>query len=159
MINVMSRRVVRFCEIGAVSLAAAGCASNGPWFSAGPHPASLSGTWIDQELSTARDTVAWILDSHGSDRTLHLSMVTDQNGRPNLRRREVVSGIWYTEGDPADSAARTLCHKRRARDGGSCVHYQLDTVTVNQVRLRRLTMFDFTGRARTPSRVLLERLP
>lgn len=138
----------------------AACTSGG-FFSLGPRPAELAGVWIDSSLASATDTVAWVLDPDGTDRTLRVSISRDSAGHPMAKQSTQRYGYWYLNGAMSDTAHRALCFKMRPRDGASCYHFQLDTVSGSAaaVRRRRLTIVGYRGQRHTRDRTLLERLP
>ncbi len=139
-------------------LSAAACAS-GQWFSTGPKPVALAGTWVDTSKVTATDTVAWVLRPDGWDGTLYVTVRVGRHGTPEVRERLQHYGYWYLSGDIADTASRQLCFKRRSRDGGTCVRFRVDTLTTDGISRRLLTVFGYAGRTHTRDRYLLERLP
>ena len=61
-----------------------GCASG--WFTAGPRPAALIGSWVDSSLTSAGDTVVWVLGKNGVDKRLRVEpRTTEPSGRPLSR--------------------------------------------------------------------------
>jgi hypothetical protein len=123
----------------------------------GPKPHELVGVWIDSAKATPSDTIAWILGADGDDRTLHIQVSRDANGVASVQTDHKRYGFWYSDGDIGDTASRKLCVKRRAREGGTCTHFRLDTTTVTM--RRRLTLYGYRTSHGVNDRVLLERLP
>ena len=106
----------------------------------------LAAAWIDSASTTARDTVVWVLAPSGDDRRLILSVRRDALGRETIRRNEKSAGVWYLQGSLTDTTQRAICYKKRARDGGTCVHFTLDSIRLaNGTQRRRLTVRDFPG--------------
>jgi hypothetical protein len=141
----------------AVLVLAAGCAGGSRnWFSPGPRPLEIAGVWIDVALSSPSDTVAWILAPSGSNRTSHISVGQDSRGVPSTVAHEKSNGLWYLSGRLGDTTTQAICYKRRARDGGTCLRFQMDTVSGPRL-LRRLRVFSYSGDHRNGARVFLER--
>lgn len=142
-----------------VCLALLACTPGQRWFSLGPRPPELSGEWIDSGKTTATDTSVWVLTPGGRDQTLHITVRQDA-GSAAVERKTTDYGFWYTEGSLADSSSRALCIKRRARDGGTCYAFRLDTVrsAENGMR-RRLLVGGYKGNGPASDRVLTERQP
>ena len=140
--------------IGAMAIAA--CAPGGRLFTPGPRPVELAGAWIDSAATTAHDSIVWILAPNGDDRMLALSVRPDSSGRETIHRDEKSAGFWYLQGALTDTAGRVICYKKRARNGGTCVHFTLDSIRLaNGMQRRRLTVRDFPGAAGLPPRVFL----
>ena len=114
--------------------------------------------WIDVAKTTPTDTLAWLLEPNGADRTLQVRQLRDDAGevrREELRRSY---GAWYMSGELRDTTGRALCFKPHARFGPTCFGFRLDTLTAAPVR-RRLTIIGYRGNHSTADRVLIERLP
>ena len=135
-----------------------GCASNSLWFHAGPRPPELTGIWIDEEKTTAADTVAWSLGAGGDDLTLHFKALRDSAGVIRVERSEQRYGAWYLSGDLSDTVRRAICFQRRPRDGATCRGFRVDTLPGVPVH-RRLTVLGYPGAHHVSKRVLVERLP
>lgn len=149
-----SQRVFLMClGIGACSSARGGL------FSLGPRPAELAGMWIDSAKTTALDSSVWILAPDGADRRLHITVSRAADGLPRVDRDDKRYGLWYLAGPLADTAKRALCYQRRARDGGSCVRFRIDTITGGGATRRRLVILGFRGEREATPQVFLERLP
>ena len=146
------------CGLLAVLIVSAACASSGGLFSAGPRPSELAGIWIDKVKTTPTDTLAWVLDPDGADRTLEVRYKRDEAGV--LSREEVKRsyGVWYIEGRMQDTASRALCIKPHARFGATCYPFRLDTLATSPFR-RRLTVRGYRGNHSVSDRVLVERVP
>lgn len=144
--------------LAALLLSTGACASSGGLFSVGPKPRELVGIWIDSAKATPSDTIAWILGADGDDRTLHIHVSRDAKGVASVETDDKRYGFWYSSGEMADTASLKLCVKRRARDGGTCTHFRLDTTTTQPLR-RRLTLYGYRTSHGINDRVLLERLP
>ena len=155
--NNLSRRQMKLCVMTAGLVIAAGCAPGTRWFSAGPRPIEIAGIWIDAGATTAVDTVAWVLAPNGDDRGLHLKVERDASGGVVVRRDEKKHGFWYLEGALGDTARRAICYKKRARNGGTCVHFALDTTREGGILRRRLTVRDFPGEKTPGGHVFIER--
>ena len=136
---------------------AVGCAPGAPWFSPGPRPADLAGVWIDVSATTASDTVARVLAPNGDDRGLRLKVERGASGGVVVRRDEKKYGFWYLQGALEDTARRAICYKKRARDGGTCVHFALDTTREGGILRRRLTVRDFPGERAPGGYAFIER--
>ena len=152
------RRTLRIGALGVAAMIATACASSGGLFSVGPKPRELVGVWIDSAKTTAFDTLAWVLASNGDDGTLHVTVMRDPQGTLVAQSEEKRYGFWYLEGDLHDTSGRAFCVKPRARDGGTCTRFRMDTLNTRPVR-RRLVMINYHGAHHTADRVLLERLP
>ena len=157
--NTLSRREMKLSVMTAGLVIAAGCAPGARWFGAGPRRSEVAGEWIDVGATTAGDTVAWVLSSDGHDRALHLKVERDASGGVGVRRDEKKYGFWYLEGTRRDTARRAICYKKRARNGGTCVHFSLDTTHEGGIVRRRLTVRDFPGEKMPGGRAFIERLP
>jgi hypothetical protein len=144
----------------ALAVGAAGCASaDGGLFSLGPRPVELAGVWIDSVKTTTSDSSMWVLTPRGADRMLRIHIVTEASGAMRIRRDDTRYGSWYLAGALADTAKRTLCVKRRPRDGASCMRFRLDTISSDHISRRRVTILEYRGDRTTSDRVLLERFP
>ena len=152
------RRTLRNGALGVTAMIATACASSSGLFSVGPKPRELAGVWIDSAKTTALDTLAWVLGSNGDDGTLHLTVKRDPQGMPIVQSEEKRYGFWYLEGNLSDTTGRAFCVKPRARNGGTCTRFRMDTLNTLPVR-RRLVMINYRGAHHTADRVLLERLP
>jgi hypothetical protein len=131
-----------------------GCAS-GSLFHSGPRPPELVGTWVDSAASTPADTLAWVLGGDGDYRTLTIRARSDNRERSASKAEERHYAQWYLSGSLADTLRREFCFKRRARDGGSCMRFRLDTLADGR---RRLRMIGYADQAHPRERVLTERL-
>jgi hypothetical protein len=138
-------------------LLTAACASgSGSWFSFGPRPPEIAGVWIDVALTSPSDTVAWILAPNGADRTRHTSVTRDGRGALSVAVRETSNGFWYLSGRLEDTTNRAICYKRRARDGGTCLRFRMDTLPT-PLFIRRLTVLGYRGERLKEERVFVER--
>jgi hypothetical protein len=130
-----------------------GCASGSP-FHSGPRSPELVGTWVDSAASTPTDTVAWDLASNGDFRTLAIRSRTT----PGDSLSGIIDGRhyaeWFVSGSMSDTSRREFCFKRRARNGGSCMHFEIDRMPDGR---RRLRLSGYADRERTGQRVLTER--
>ena len=152
----------RTCRVATVigAMIVSGCAPGTRLFSPGPRPMELAVAWIDSASTTARDTVVWVLAPSGEDRRLMLSVRRDALGRETIRRGEKSAGIWYLQGSLTDTTQRAICYKKRARDGGPCVHFTLDSIRLaNGTQRRRLTVRDFPGASDPLPRVFFAARP
>ena len=140
-----------------IVVVAAGCASGSHWFQAGPRPSELVGVWIDVEKTTEADTVAWVLEEDGDDRTLHLRVLRDTGGGTRIERNDRRYGSWYLFGDIADTAGRMICFKQRPRDGATCRTFRLDSLPGLPLH-RRLTILGYPGEHHVSGRVLVQRV-
>ena len=131
-----------------------GCAS-GSLFHSGPRPSQLVGTWIDSATSTPADSSAWVLKSNGDYRMLKIRGRRDDREPQTNRYEDHHYAQWYLSGSLADTSRREFCFKRRARNGGSCMRFQLDTLPSGQ---RRLRMLGYANQAPRRVWVLTERL-
>ena len=122
-----------------------------------PHPAALSGQWVDSLRTSAADTSVWILAPNGDD--LSLRLVHDASARAEaVSTRPERYGRWYLKGALDDVAGRALCFTRRpGRDAPSCVAFVLDTITVAGTPRRRLFLRAYESSHGREDRVLLER--
>ena len=119
--------VTVFAWSGLASLAA--CMPRpGGWFSLGPAPAAIAGQWVDVARSSPTDTVVWMLQADGLERTLHVHVRTGGDGQPIVATERRARRYWYLAGGLADRVGRRLCFKARARDGPTCVAFRLDTL-------------------------------
>ena len=144
--------------IGAMIIS--GCAPGTRLFSPGPRPKELAGAWVDSASTTARDTVVWVLTPSGDDRRLMLSVRRDALGRETIHRNEKSAGVWYLQGSLTDTTQRAICYKKRALDGGTCVHFTLESTRLaNGTQSRRLTVRDFPGASDMPPRVFFASQP
>ena len=152
----LSRRVA-LVRAGRASMS--GCAAEWEWFTAGPRPSDLAGVWIDASKATPSDTVAWVLDHNGSDRTLAIKECHDTDGRARIARSERRYGVRYLQGSLAATADRVLRFETNPRVGGSCVACQRDTLRVPGAlgSRRRLLIRNHEGQRNTRDGVLLER--
>lgn len=151
----MSKSWIR--ALGSLFLAA--CASTGgSLFHRGTLPASLAGSWADSTKSTPADTSVWLLTPAGEDRNVRLRIVGGPNGQ-HIDSSSSRYGSWYLSGTLADTSGRALCILRRARDGGSCMHFRLDTIERAGQRRRRLEILGYVGARSVGKRVLIERRP
>lgn len=152
----MFNRNVRY----AIVLGLVACSPTGSnLLSFGPRPAKLIGTWIDSSKTTPADSSIWLLAADGADRSMRVLIGTMSDGSPHASRSETNFGYWYVSGTLGDTLRQALCFKRRARNGGTCVAFRLDTVVVNGRAQRRLLLSDYKGQHHTTNRVLLERAP
>jgi hypothetical protein len=149
-------RVLTITVLGALTLA--GCHPAGGWFSRGPAPAQLAGFWVDSARSSSTDSSIWVLTPEGVDRRVRIRLLNDRQD-PRVKRDDSKFGRWYLSGDMSDSLGRALCTVRRARDGGSCMTFRLDTVSRDGASRRRLVILGFRGERQTAERILLERMP
>jgi hypothetical protein len=101
-----------------------GCASGG-WFHRGPRPAALVGTWFDSAASTNGDTTLWVLAAGGGRRIVH-DVAVKAHEAPGITRQETYADQWYVTDVNVPSRAM-LCFVRRARDGATCAHFELDS--------------------------------
>lgn len=131
-----------------------GCAS-GSFLHSGPRPPELVGTWVDSAASTPADTLAWVLASDGDYRTLTIRARSDSRESSASTAEEHHYAQWYLSGSFADTLGREFCFKRRARDGGSCMRFRLDTLADGR---RRLRMLGYANESHPRERVLTERL-
>lgn len=135
----------------------AGCASaNGGLFSLGPRPRALAGVWIDSVRTSATDSSLWVLEAKGNERSVRISAASAMAGQRRTERSPERS--WYLLGDLTDTTRRSLCVKRRPRDGATCSHFRLDTLRLAGTLRRRLIVMRGDDRA-APGTVFLERLP
>ena len=118
-------------------------------------PTLLARDWLDLKKTTAADTSVWRLSSSGDDLTLHvLSNVTTSEGVV-AQERVTRHGIWYLQGDLADTTARSLCFNGRpGRAPSSCIAFQVDTMIDGRLRLR---LRNYVGTHETAARTLEER--
>ncbi len=113
------------------------------------HPAYLMGGWVDLAKTEARDTSVWLLLPGGDDHTLRIRA---EPGGTAARRDEKHYGRWFVR------SGNLLCVVRRSgRSAASCSSFAVDTVTLDGVMRRRLTVQGYRGRHSTGDRVLLER--
>ena len=133
-----------------------GCAS-GNWFHFGPRPPELVGTWIDSARATPTDTFAWVLKANGDDQSLHISIRRDATGAAVLKQLQQRDTQWYLSRSLTGASQPKLCFKRRARDGGMCVRFKMDTLTSGSGR--RLHILGDADRDRLGDRILEERTP
>lgn len=145
------------CAIVAVAITA--CASGTQFFRMGPRPREIAGVWIDSVHITPQDTSAWVLSPDGHDRTLHITVDRDPSGILVKKERQTPHGSWYLSGALGDTARRSICFKQRARNGGTCVRFRLDTLAENGHTRRRRLIAGYQGQHQTRDRVVLERLP
>ena len=145
------------CALLATLSVAAACSSGG-LFSAGPRPPELAGVWIDVAKTTPTDTLAWLLESSGADRTLQVRYTRDAAGALSREEQRRSYGVWYMDGRLQDSVGRALCFKPHARSGSTCYPFRLDTLSTSPVR-RRLTVLGYRGNHSIADRVLVERVP
>ena len=151
-----SPRVVRAASCVVVCLFTACHGANGSPGAPAPLVSSPAGEWIDLHKTTPTDTMLWVLTPSGSDllRTIHL----DATGVRHERQRRY--GRWEDRRVADASGARVpaLCFVRRpGRDARSCDRYAIDTVRIDGVTVRRLTVRGYAGTHSTGDRVLLER--
>ena len=136
---------------------AMGCASaNGGLFSLGPRPAALAGVWIDSARTSATDSSLWLLEPQGDERSVRVS--AGRGGVSGSRVERSPERSWYLSGDLTDTTHRSLCLKRRPRDGATCMQFSLDTLRSGGGSRRRLIVFGSEDR-KAPGTVFLERLP
>jgi hypothetical protein len=128
-------------------------------FSTAPRPAELAGLWVDSVKTTPVDSSLWVLAPDGADRTLRIRVIRAADGTSHIDRHETNYGSWYLSGSLADTAHRALCFQQRARNGASCVRFQLDTVVSGARPRRRLIILGYQGNHHSGNRVLLERVP
>lgn len=145
------------CAVLATLSFAAACSSGG-LFSAGPRPPELAGVWIDVAKTTPTDTLAWLLESSGADRTLQVRYTRDAAGVLSRDEQQRSYGVWYMEGHLQDTLSRALCFKPHARSGATCYPFRLDTLATASTR-RRLTVIGYRGNRSITDRVLVERVP
>ena len=148
----LSLRLILVLGIGACSAAC------GRFFTLGPRPSELAGTWVDSAKTTQTDSSLWILAPNGADRVLHITVSPRVNTSPRVESHETRRGSWYMSGALADASKRALCFKRRARDGPSCMRFRLDTVIKNGSR-RRLVLLGDRRERQTSEQVFVERVP
>ena len=148
------KRITLMLILGVLSA----CATSGGLFTAGPRPPELVGTWVDVGKATTTDTVAWVLAPNGADRTLAITVLPGEHGKPTRHETVATHGTWYGSGQLADTVRRQLCFKHRARTGPTCFAFRLDTLAMGPVR-RRLTVLQYHSTHSTGDRVLLERNP
>lgn len=121
-----------------------------------PLASSPAGEWVDLHKTTPTDTMVWVLSPSGND--LSLTVHLDASGARHEKQRRY--GRWE-DGRIADATgalAPALCFMRRpGRDARSCDRYVLDSVRVDGVTVRRLTVRGYAGAHSTGDRVLLER--
>ena len=133
----------------AAAITANGCAGHMP---IGPHferPLQLVGEWIDVRHTSVGDTALWVLRENGYDGSAHIVATT---------RSERRYGSWYFTGTLADTVHRALCFSRRlGRDGPTCLAFAIDTLMVDGLERRRLTIRGYAGEHYTGDRMLLER--
>ena len=99
------------------------------------------------------DTLA---GNRGDFRALHIRVWSSNGGSPRIEREDTHYAQWYVSGSLADTLRREFCFKRRARDGGSCMRFQLDTLADGR---RRLRMLGYVSQVHPRVWVLTERLP
>jgi hypothetical protein len=151
-------RVSRTWPWSGLVLLVAACA--GGWFTAGPRPSALVGIWVDSASAAPGDTVALDLASSGIRRMTHITVspgTTDSTSVPRMTVRTIDEGLWYVSGAISDPRDRAFCFKRRSRDGATCHHFRLDTLSQASDRpVRRLVILaDERGQVR--DQVFLER--
>lgn len=125
-------------------------------------PASMAnspaGEWIDLHKTSPTDTMVWVLTPSGSDQLLTIHL--DASGARQVRER--LYGRWESRRlvDSTGASVPALCFVRRpGRDARSCDRYTLDSVRVDGISVRRLTVRGYAGAHSTGDRVLLERTP
>lgn len=118
-----------------------GCAS-GSWFHNGPRPSELVGTWVASAESATADTDAWVLARNGDYRMLTIRARRDSRESSTKTTEEHHYAQWYLSRALAHTLRREFCFKRRARDGASCMRFQLDTLADGRRRLRMLGYSD-----------------
>lgn len=114
-----------------------GCAS-GSLFHSGQRPSELVGAWVDSAASSPADTTAWILARDGDYRLLTIRARIDNRGASATTFEDRHYAQWYLSGSFEDTLRREFCFKRRSRNGGSCMRFQLDTAVDGRRRLRLL---------------------
>lgn len=158
MIAMSCIRVSRSWRWGGLTLLVVACA--GGWFTAGPRPSALVGRWVDSASATPRDTVVWDLASNGVRRMTRITVTrrtADSATVPHVMLRTSDEGLWYVSGALSDSINRAFCFKRRSRDGATCRHFRLDTLSrAGERPLRRLVILA-DDRGQTRDQVLVER--
>ena len=149
-------RAVRAVSIVAAFLIAACHTANGNPGALAPLASSPAGEWVDLHKTTPTDTMVWILSPSGNDllRTIRL----DATGVRHERQRRYGSWTDSRITDATGARIAALCFVRRpGRDARSCDRYALDTVRIDGVTVRRLTVRGYAGTHSTGDRVLLER--
>lgn len=145
--------------VAAALMLAAGCAGGSQnWFAPGPRPREIVGVWIDVALSSASDTVAWILRPNGDNRMRYVLVTRDAHGVPSTSAHEKSNGLWYLSGRLGDTASQAICYKRRARDGGTCLRFRMDTISTPRF-LHRLRVIGYRGQRSSDETVFVERRP
>ena len=114
--------------------------------------------WLDVALTSASDTVAWILAPNGDDLTRHVSVWRDERGVLSRVTREKWNGRWYLSGTLGDTASQAICYKRRTRDAGMCLPFRMDTVS-GLPFLRRLRVYGYRDETLKVGRLFVERRP
>ena len=152
--------MIRSQRLFLVLLGIGACSSaRGGLFSLGPRPAELAGMWVDSAKTAALDSSVWILTPDGADRRLHITVSLEPDRSPRIEREDKRHGLWYLSGPLTDMSKRALCYQRRARDGGSCVRFRIDTVAGVGATRRRLVILGFRGEREAIPQVFLERRP
>ena len=146
------------CAVLAALGVATACSSTGGLFPEGPRPPELAGIWIDVVKTTPTDTLAWLLESDGADRTLEVRYERDESGVMSRQEHKRSYGFWYMDGRLQDTSSRAVCFKPHPRAGPTCYRFRVDTLATSPPR-RRLTVLGYRGNHSTADRVLVERLP
>lgn len=123
--------------------------------------AALSGTWWDS-TSVQSSRQGWYLRSDGALWTLSAGPAKAGALRAETEPRRRRAGYWSVRGDLTSPSHQAVCFRTRAREFGTCILFELDTLAESPAGAgwtRRLLLAGYPGERGAKTRILHERQP